>query len=411
MIKIKKSLTIKIINLFILITFLWLNPAYSLRVPMDKSRNRLREIQRQLLLEKHNIIFLREQDALAYLDDEKVLSVPSLYTDNPIDKAHALRLITNGEAYLAKNYDGKIVLVSISTDTLAALGKYDMGEDNWAEINIGNSKRVVLYQEGNIYTKQNYYVDLLCRNISNIVERLKKEGNALQNILEIGTGRGTISIGFAKATPETTHIVAVDKNEEAVKRVSENARLNSVEGKIETRIGDLSTIVKTGEKFDLIVFDLPLIPRDRDKFPDEYLERYPYLKAMFGGEDGRYFIDYMIRRAGEFLNENGAIIFTQPDFTRLDWTSRRLIENGFEPWDKEQKTCVIGMEYRQLKPGSLTWQLREYIEKKLEFIFPIVGDNELGINACVVGGIKRNSHDEDALSIKINARKSNNNWL
>ncbi|MDP8230100.1 MAG: class I SAM-dependent methyltransferase [Candidatus Gorgyraea atricola] len=397
--KIEKGYKFRLISILLVAAFLCPNPACSsntLRLPLKNDKTRLIKAQKKLLSEKYQITFLSRNDALLHL--KNTATVPLVYTEKPIAKNRALKLINKGEGFIAEKEDGTRVLVSISTDpyALTDIDKYDRSKHLWDKVHIDDDKEVLLYQQqsnlrDNIFTQRNPYAKVLVENIPAIIKRLKDEGNSLKRIAEIGTGRGLISIVFAELTPATTRVVAVDKEKEAVERALENAKLNGVEDKIEGRVGNLLSALKSGEKFDLIVFDLPLIPRDMKDFPDgsPEFEKYTDLKSMFGGVDGRYYIDYMIERAYESLNENGAIIFTHPDFTRLDWTTKKLAENGLTPWHPEKpdtEACVIDKEKGYI--GALTNRLKPYIEKRLGFEFPEDKNNFI-FNACVVGGLKK----------------------
>jgi HemK-related putative methylase len=84
-------------------------------------------------------------------------------------------------------------------------------------------------------------------------------------ILDMGTGSGVCALFAAK---HARRVVAVDINAAAVRCAEINARLNSLEHKIDVRHGDLFAPVG-GERFDLILFNPPFVrgaPRDdRDR--------------------------------------------------------------------------------------------------------------------------------------------------
>ena len=79
--------------------------------------------------------------------------------------------------------------------------------------------------------------------------------------LDLGTGSG---IGALVATRYAAHVIATDINPEAARCAQLNALVHHLEGRIETRVGDLFEPVR-GERFDLILFNPPYYrgrPRD-----------------------------------------------------------------------------------------------------------------------------------------------------
>ena len=84
-------------------------------------------------------------------------------------------------------------------------------------------------------------------------------------VLDMGTGSGICAVFAAR---HAGRVVAVDINAAAVRCAAINARLNSLEHKIDVRHGDLFEPV-AGERFDLIMFNPPFLrgaPRDdRDR--------------------------------------------------------------------------------------------------------------------------------------------------
>src|SRR5215831_3267076 len=74
-------------------------------------------------------------------------------------------------------------------------------------------------------------------------------------VLDMGTGSGVCAIAAAR---HARRVVAVDITPVAVRCAQINAMINSVEGKIEVRQGDLFAAVK-GQRFDVILFNPPFI--------------------------------------------------------------------------------------------------------------------------------------------------------
>jgi len=79
------------------------------------------------------------------------------------------------------------------------------------------------------------------------------------SVLDMGTGSGIQGINAALLGAKT--IVCTDLNKEALKNAEENAKSLGLKG-FEFRQGNLFEAAK-GEKFDLIIFNPPYVPRRR----------------------------------------------------------------------------------------------------------------------------------------------------
>lgn len=243
---------------------------------------------------------------------------------------------------------------------------------------------IILQGEHN--TKTNYYLDLFIYHLEDILIDLKISGNPLNNILELGAGRGILSVGIALLTPNETKIVGVDIQEEVLDIIKKNARLNSVDAKIEVRQGDLFSPIHDSEKFDLIVFDLPLIPVDPVKYKVQLSSNNSEFININGGPDGRYFIKKVILQAHRYLTSNGVLLFTQPSFTNINYTMDLLANNNF-------RGSVVASKDKLLEETQFTMENRKYIETTCGYVFqnnlegrPIFSINILKGEFC--------SHDE-----------------
>ncbi len=85
------------------------------------------------------------------------------------------------------------------------------------------------------------------------------------HVLDMGTGSGVCAVFAARIA---RRVVAVDINAEAVRCATINARLNTLEAKIDVRHGDLFAPVAT-ETFDVVLFNPPFLrgapSDDRDR--------------------------------------------------------------------------------------------------------------------------------------------------
>lgn len=134
--------------------------------------------------------------------------------------------------------------------------------------------------------------DLLRRCVLNFV----KSGE-FEKILEVGVGSGYVIGSLAEEMPDLD-FYGCDINEEAVSEVKAN-----LGEKVSLKRGALSSFDK---RFDLILFNPPYLPlEDGDNWEDLTDKD----KAIYGGKKGNEVIIDFIREVGDYLNEEGIVIF------------------------------------------------------------------------------------------------------
>lgn len=146
------------------------------------------------------------------------------------------------------------------------------------------------------------------------------EVERMSRALEIGTGTGLIAILTARRARQ---VIATDINPQALncalKNIIDNKAYN-----VELREGDLFEPV-ADEKFDLILFNTPYLPVDKDETVDEELDA-----AWNGGPTGRDVIDRFLDGVKDHLNPRGKIQLVQSSLSGNLETLQRLEELGFE---------------------------------------------------------------------------------
>lgn len=90
-----------------------------------------------------------------------------------------------------------------------------------------------------------------------------------RRVLDMGTGSGILALACAKLWGNTTQLIAVDIDEEAVKVTTQNAVDNEVDGQITVAVSDgyNSQLVKNNAPYDLIIANIlarPLIEMATD---------------------------------------------------------------------------------------------------------------------------------------------------
>jgi release factor glutamine methyltransferase len=142
-----------------------------------------------------------------------------------------------------------------------------------------------------------------------------------EKVLDMGTGCGILGIIAAGSASE---VVAVDINPYAVRCALENAKLNDVADKISVILGDLFTPLQQHAKFDVILFNAPYLPSEREE-DASWLAR-----AWAGGTGGRQLIDRFIHEAPKHLERNGRILLLQSTLSGVNETLTGFSQSGLK---------------------------------------------------------------------------------
>jgi release factor glutamine methyltransferase len=140
--------------------------------------------------------------------------------------------------------------------------------------------------------------------VQKVLAYVKKENRAL-NILDLGTGSGTVSIALKKEL-QNCSISASEVSGRALKVAKKNARRLLPKAEIKFKKGDLMSPWK-GQKFDIIVANLPYIPHeDMSSLSLDVFHHEPRL-ALDGGKGGLEIYERFLKVAPNYLEHKGAI--------------------------------------------------------------------------------------------------------
>jgi release factor glutamine methyltransferase len=143
--------------------------------------------------------------------------------------------------------------------------------------------------------------------VETIISSSNPEGNI--DILDIGTGSGNIAVALAKNLLNSK-ISAVDKSPEALETAKENAKLNSVEDRIEFfNYSIINGNNFSTKKFDIIVSNPPYVPVAEFSKLQPELKVYEPRIALTDEGDGFSFFKIIASIAKNILKENGKLFF------------------------------------------------------------------------------------------------------
>jgi release factor glutamine methyltransferase len=122
-------------------------------------------------------------------------------------------------------------------------------------------------------------------------------------VLEIGTGCGLIAL---EASRQGARVICTDINPYALRLTRNNVKKNKhlLIGSIEARKGDLFTVVKDGELFDIILFNPPYLPTSEKEKVDRWFDM-----ATDGGKDGLVVTKRFLKDVQKYLSSNGRAYF------------------------------------------------------------------------------------------------------
>ena len=137
--------------------------------------------------------------------------------------------------------------------------------------------------------------------VSRTINLIKKYFNKEISILDIGTGSGCIAITLNKLL--SAKVDAVDISSDALKVATKNGIKNN--SSVNFFVSDVFSNVK--DKYDVIISNPPYIKED-EEIMDIVKNNEPHI-ALYGGKDGLYFYDKILKDAKKYLNKTSIISF------------------------------------------------------------------------------------------------------
>ena len=137
--------------------------------------------------------------------------------------------------------------------------------------------------------------------VSRTINLIKKYFNKEISILDIGTGSGCIAITLNKLL--SAKVDAVDISSDALKVATKNGIKNN--SSVNFFVSDVFSNVK--DKYDVIISNPPYIKED-EEIMDIVKNNEPHI-ALYGGKDGLYFYDKILKDAKKYLYKTSIIAF------------------------------------------------------------------------------------------------------
>lgn len=145
---------------------------------------------------------------------------------------------------------------------------------------------------------------------------------SMGRVLDMGTGSGIQAL-TAITNPNCQHVLAVDKDEEAIQALQEKARKEKIR-KLEVLHSDLFSHVKG--QFNLIIFNPPYLPQDKG-IQNE---------TLYGGKKGWELAARFFHDASKHLYPDGKILFLFSSLTNKV-KIQEIIENNLFSFTELEK--------------------------------------------------------------------------
>lgn len=115
------------------------------------------------------------------------------------------------------------------------------------------------------------------------LQRIQRVPHAIPVVVDVGTGSGAIALVLAHNLP-SAHIIATDISNDALAVAQMNAARLDLRDRVTFLQGDL--LEPLSEPFDILVANLPYIPKERYKDLSYEVQRFEPRTALEGGDDG-----------------------------------------------------------------------------------------------------------------------------
>jgi len=172
--------------------------------------------------------------------------------------------------------------------------------------------------------------------IKDLIEKSVNSNKTKIRVLDMGTGSGAIIICLAdqfKKESEKLEFLATEISASALNVARINAKnILGPDHRIRFVASDLFNQIQDEKPFDIIITNLPYIPKERIEYLDSSVKDHEPRVALDGGGSGFELIEKMLNRADEFITDNGAIIL-EIDHTHIG-----------DVWQKTSKKWQVTLE-------------------------------------------------------------------
>ncbi len=158
---------------------------------------------------------------------------------------------------------------------------------------------------------------------------------APRRVLDVGTGSGAIALAVADELPDC-QVVATDTSAAALELARENAARLGLEGRVRFERGT----VPEGERFDVVLANLPYVREDQLPGLAPEIARYEPREALLAGADGLEAIAAVAPAASAALEREGSIAL-EVGMGQAGAVAELLLDLGFGEIEARQDLAGI----------------------------------------------------------------------
>jgi release factor glutamine methyltransferase len=139
-----------------------------------------------------------------------------------------------------------------------------------------------------------------------LLERVLRDRNGPQRIIDVGTGSGCLAVSLACEIADA-RVLAIDNSPAALALARQNALRHGVSERVGSICGNLLNAVRSSFSADLVVANLPYIPEDDLDGLQAEVARFEPRSALDGGADGLFLIRRLIADVLRVLDAGGLL--------------------------------------------------------------------------------------------------------
>jgi methylase of polypeptide subunit release factors len=185
-----------------------------------------------------------------------------------------------------------------------------------------------LYLPENVF-KPSFMTREICKSL-NLIE---DEEFVNSNILDLGTGPGTIACALYHIGCENIYV------SELLEDTLDIAKINFERYDFKPKqiyISDIFNNIQKHQKFDLIITNPPAYPSSQSLSINDGLD-----VSIFSGKDGREFIKRFFLEVKTYLSDRGRFIISIPSFLDWDYVADLLRQNEISYTENISNKCVL----------------------------------------------------------------------
>ena len=160
----------------------------------------------------------------------------------------------------------------------------------------------------------------------------------INNILELGTGTGALSISLLKYFEKANSLVT-DISKEAIYIAKKNAILNNTYTRMQFICCDWLSCFKN-LNFDILISNPPYIKRDEIKLLDDEVKKYDPTISLDGGNDGLDAYRKILKSIAKIGNKELLVLF-EIGFDQAEKVTEMMKKNGFKKIQTFKDYCNL----------------------------------------------------------------------